>query len=70
MPTGGLGAGSNGEGRVDWNKLPIERIERVLVSIEDPNEEVLSALRSLVDAREIRRLGISREKPLEGVLEE
>lgn len=54
--------------RVPWKKLPIEKIEQVLVSTPQPCEPVLGALRSLVDAREVRRLGLSREKRIERAL--
>ncbi len=47
--------------RVGWGKLPIEKTEQVLVSLEDPCQDALDALRALVDAREVRRLGVSRE---------
>jgi predicted nucleotidyltransferase len=56
--------------RVPWRKLPIEKIEQLLVSTREPYEHVLGALRSLVDAREVRRLGLSREKRIEKALEE
>ncbi len=48
-------------GRVEWAKLPIERIEQVLISVKDPCIHVLDALRGLVDAREARRMGMPRE---------
>ncbi len=56
--------------RVPWMKLPIEKIEQLLVSIPEPYEHVLGALRSLVDAREVRRFGLSREKRIEKALAE
>jgi len=45
-------------GRVDWSRLSIERIERALMAVKEPCQDMLDALRSLVDAREARRLGI------------
>jgi len=47
-------------GRVAWRELPIEKIEHVLVSLSDPCPHALDALRALVDARELRKLGIPR----------
>jgi predicted nucleotidyltransferase/energy-coupling factor transporter ATP-binding protein EcfA2 len=48
-------------GRMEWGLLPIERIEHVLVSQKQPCPCALHALRGLVDARELRRLGAPRE---------
>ena len=48
-------------GRVKWEDVPIEDVERVLVSLEHPCRHALDALRGLVDARELRKLGIPRE---------
>lgn len=57
-------------GRVHWHDLPIERIEQVLVSVSDPCPHAFRALRSLVDAREVRRLGLSREARLKRAFED
>jgi len=57
-------------GKVNWGKLPIERIEQVLVSIADPCPCALDALRGLINARERRRLGIPREERIKRALSE
>ncbi len=49
------------DGRVPWADLPIEIIEHVLVSLKEPCPHALHALRALVDARELRRLGVPLE---------
>ena len=59
-----------GTGQTDWSRLPVERIEQVLISIEDPSPYELDALRSLVDGRERRRLVLAREKRIENALSE
>jgi predicted nucleotidyltransferase len=60
-------------GRVDWSKLPIERVEKTLVSADEPCPHMLDALRGLVDAREVRGLNIPPEgrikRALAGVLD-
>lgn len=48
-------------GRVNWDPSLIERIEHVLVSLENPCKHALDALRALINAREVRRLGMPRE---------
>jgi predicted nucleotidyltransferase len=48
-------------GRFEWGKLPIARIEEVLTSLRSPCQHALDALRALLNARELRRLGIPRE---------
>ncbi|MCH7993529.1 MAG: NACHT domain-containing protein [Planctomycetes bacterium] len=55
-------------GSAEWSSVPIEQIERVLVSIKKPCPHALEALRALVDTREVRRLGILPEKRLERAL--
>ncbi|MHC4697903.1 MAG: HEAT repeat domain-containing protein [Planctomycetota bacterium] len=55
-------------GRVEWDRLPIERIEQVLVALKEPCAHALDALRGLVDARELRRLGIPREARIKQAL--
>jgi predicted nucleotidyltransferase/transcriptional regulator with XRE-family HTH domain len=47
--------------RVPWEELPIEQIEETLVNVKEPCPHILDALRSLMDAREARRLGIPLE---------
>ena len=54
-------AGYATSGRVKWQDVPIEDVERVLMSPEHPCQHALDALRGLVDARELRKLGIPRE---------
>ena len=44
-----------------WADLPIEKIEHTLMAVQDPCPHILEALRALVDARELRRLGVPRE---------
>jgi len=63
-------AGYASDGRVPWAQLPIEGIEHALMSLAEPCPHALSALRALVDAREIRRLGVPREKRIERALAE
>ncbi len=48
-----------GQGRVEWAKLPIEQIEHMLLTVEQPCRHRLDAVRTLVEAREVRRLGVS-----------
>ncbi len=55
-------------GHAPWAALPIERIEQVLISADPPCPCLLRALRGLVDAREIRRLGVAREARLRAAL--
>lgn len=55
-------------GRARWEDMPIDKIEHTLVSVDRPCQHVLDALRALVDAREIRRLGIPREARIERAL--
>lgn len=54
--------------RVDWPTIPIEKVEQVLVSVTDPCPCALDALRGLVDAREIRQLGVPMERRIERAL--
>ena len=54
-------AGYAAEGRVDWERLPIEKIEQALTSVHDPCPHALAALRALMDARELRRQGVPRD---------
>ncbi len=61
-------AGYAATGRAEWGRLPIERIEQVLVSLKAPCQHALDALRALVDAREVRRLGIPREARIKRAL--
>jgi predicted nucleotidyltransferase len=46
---------------VDWGRLPIEKIEQVLTTVQDPCPCALAALRALMDARELRNRGVPRE---------
>ena len=55
-------------GKVAWSELTIERIEQVLIGLEEPCPHALDALRGLVDAREVRRLGVRREDRIERAL--
>ncbi len=55
-------------GRVEWSRLPIERIEHVLVALTRPFPRALAALRGLVDARELRKCGIPREARIKQAL--
>jgi predicted nucleotidyltransferase len=57
-------------GRINWRQLPIEQIEHVIMSADESCQHMLDALRSLVDARECRRLGVSREARIRNALEE
>jgi predicted nucleotidyltransferase len=58
------------DGRVPWAESPIERIEHVLVSLKKPCPHALRALRALVDARELRRLGVPLEKRIARALQD
>ena len=61
-------AGYAATGKYPWSKLPIEGIEAALVSQERACEHIVDALRGLMDAREVRRLGVPREKRIERAL--
>ena len=50
--------------------MPIERIEHILVSANEPCQHVLDALQGLLDARERRRLGTPREARIRRVLKD
>ncbi|MCH8968182.1 MAG: HEAT repeat domain-containing protein [Planctomycetes bacterium] len=63
-------AGIAGAGQVKWSRLPIEKIEQVLISIEDPCRHEYAALCSLVDGRERRKFVLAREKRIENALSE
>lgn len=52
-------------GREEWEKLKIETIEQVLVSVKSPCPHFLQALRGLIDTRESRKLSVSLEKRIE-----
>lgn len=56
------------ESAVKWSELPIRSIEQVLLSVEQPCQHYLDALRGLVDAKELRRAGVSREGRLKTAL--
>jgi len=57
-------------GSAEWSSVPIEQIERVLVSVKKPCRHALEALRAIVDTREVRRLGILPERRLERALDD
>jgi predicted nucleotidyltransferase len=57
-------------GRVKWGAIPVGKIEQALMSLTPPCCHILDALRGLVDARELRRLGIPREARIERALGE
>lgn len=61
-------AGCASSQSVPWSDLPIEKIEQVLVSADRPCQHLLDALRGLMDARELRRLGIPHEKRIANAL--
>ena len=61
-------AGYAAEGRAPWRELPIEHVERVLMSLKQPCQHALDALRALVAAREARRLGVPREARIKRAL--
>ncbi|MCH7591655.1 MAG: NACHT domain-containing protein [Planctomycetes bacterium] len=54
--------------RVPWEKLLVERIEHALISVKDPHPREFEALQALVDAREIRGCGVTREVRIERAL--
>lgn len=57
-------------GRAEWGSIRIEQVEQVLVAADSPDEPMLESLRGLVDAREVRKLGISLEKRIEQAFED
>ena len=57
-------------GKAEWTRLPIEKIEQVLISIEDPCPHEFDALCSLIDGRERRKFVLAREKRIENALSE
>jgi len=48
-------------GRIPWGNVPVEKVERTLISLKHPCPHTLDALRGLVEGREMRKLGIPRE---------
>jgi len=57
-------------GRIPWGNVPVEKVERTMLSLKRPCCHMLDALRGLVDGREMRRLGIPREKRIARSLSE
>ena len=48
--------------RIEWSDARTERIEHVLVATAEPCQHALEALRTTINARELRKRGIPREE--------
>jgi transcriptional regulator with XRE-family HTH domain/predicted nucleotidyltransferase len=65
-------AGYAKTGVVNWRELPMEKVEHTLLTgcTKAPEEWLVSALWDLLDAREVRRLGVPREERIKRALSE